>query len=122
MQTVNTGSLAWGTGLVLGYFYMVMSWGGYSFIINLLPIYCLACVVTGRLSARLYVAFAPLIVIGTLGAGVCFVSFCCYRRGNAQPLVRPLLHGQACLGYAAGHTYHTGLASCVRGHERVGHL
>jgi dolichyl-diphosphooligosaccharide--protein glycosyltransferase len=55
--------------LVLGYLYMVMSWGGYSFIINLLPIYCLACIVTGRLSSRLYVAFAPLVVIGTLMAG-----------------------------------------------------
>lgn len=46
-----------------------MSWGGYSFIINLLPIYCLVCIFTGRLSSRLYVAFAPLIVIGTLSAG-----------------------------------------------------
>ena len=50
-----------------------MSWGGYSFIINLLPIHCLACIITGRLSARLYVAFAPLIVLGTLLAGITIV-------------------------------------------------
>lgn len=70
-QTLNTGSLLWATCQVLAYLYMVMSWGGYSFVINLLPIYCLACIVTGRLSARLYVAFAPLVVLGTLMAGEC---------------------------------------------------
>ena len=69
MQTLNTGSLAWATASATAYLYMVMSWGGYSFIINLLPIHCLACVLTGRLSHRLYVAYAPLIVMGTIGAG-----------------------------------------------------
>lgn len=68
-QTLNTGSLLWATTLVLGYLYMVMSWGGYSFVINLLPIFCLASIFTGRLSPRLYVAFAPLVVMGTLVAG-----------------------------------------------------
>nr|ADB65765.1 oligosaccharyl transferase [Dunaliella salina] len=68
VKTLNTGSLAWATTLVLGYLYMVMSWGGYSFVINLLPIYCLACIFTGRLSPRLYIAFAPLVVMGTLVA------------------------------------------------------
>lgn len=45
------------------------SWGGYSFIINLLPIHCLACVVTGRLTPKLYIAYAPFVVLGTLTAG-----------------------------------------------------
>jgi len=48
VQTVNTGSLRWGTLNLMAYFYMVLSWGGYSFPINLIPIYCLACVFTGR--------------------------------------------------------------------------
>ena len=68
VKTLKTGSLAWATALSLSYLYMVASWGGYTFIINLLPIHCLACVVTGRLTPRLYVAYAPLIVIGTLEA------------------------------------------------------
>ena len=46
----------------------MLSWGGYSFIINLLPIHCLACVFLGRLNSKLYVAFAPLIVLGTIEA------------------------------------------------------
>lgn len=33
-----------------------------------------ACIVTGRLSYRLYVAFAPFIVMGTLEAGELVVA------------------------------------------------
>jgi dolichyl-diphosphooligosaccharide--protein glycosyltransferase len=62
----NTGRLAWTVASVLAYFYMVLSWGGYSFVINLIPIYALACVATGRMTGRLYAAFAPLVSVGTL--------------------------------------------------------
>lgn len=69
LQTVNTGSLRWGTINLMAYFYMVLSWGGYSFVINLIPIYVLACIVTGRVTARHYLAFAPLVFVGTTLAG-----------------------------------------------------
>ncbi|WIA39883.1 hypothetical protein OEZ86_013325 [Tetradesmus obliquus] len=76
IKTVNSGSLRWGTINLLAYFYMVLSWGGYSFVINLIPIYCLACVVTGRLTARHYLAFAPLVFVGTLlAASIPVVGF-----------------------------------------------
>ena len=39
VKSVNTGSIIWGVCCSLGYFYMVASWGGYSFIINIIPIY-----------------------------------------------------------------------------------
>ena len=68
ITTTQTGSLGWAAALSLSYLYMVASWGGYTFIINLLPIHCLACVASGRLTPRLYVAYAPLIAIGTLEA------------------------------------------------------
>ena len=48
--------------------FQVASWGGYSFIINLLPIHCLACIFLGRMNSRLYVAYAPFIVLGTIEA------------------------------------------------------
>ncbi|CAF2098752.1 unnamed protein product [Brassica rapa subsp. narinosa] len=35
VKAVNTGSLSWALGSAFGYFYMVSSWGGYVFIINL---------------------------------------------------------------------------------------
>ncbi|GMH40934.1 hypothetical protein BSKO_08838 [Bryopsis sp. KO-2023] len=76
VKTLNTGSLAWATGAAASYLYMVMSWGGYTFIINLLPIHCLVSIFTGRLSGRLYVAYAPLIVLGTLlAASIPVVGF-----------------------------------------------
>lgn len=78
LQTVNTGSLRWGTINLLAFFYMVFSWGGYSFVINLIPIYCLACIVTGRFTSRHYLAFAPLVLTGTILAGGmlhCWLAF-----------------------------------------------
>lgn len=68
VKTLNTGSLAWATALFFGYLYMVASWGGYSFIANLLPIHCLACIVFGRVSSRLYIAYAPWVILGALAA------------------------------------------------------
>lgn len=65
----------------------VASWGGYTFIINLLPIHCLACVFTGQLTAKLYIAFAPLILIGTIEAGACCCC-CCFSCHVSFPLCR----------------------------------
>jgi len=68
VKALNTGSLAWSTCTGLAYWYMVASWGGYSFVINIIPIHVLVCIFTGRLSSRLYIAFAPFIIMGTLEA------------------------------------------------------
>lgn len=48
---------------VLCIFFQVCSWGGYTFIINLIPMHVLLCIVTGRYSSRLYIAYAPLVSI-----------------------------------------------------------
>ncbi|KAG0588385.1 hypothetical protein KC19_2G239500 [Ceratodon purpureus] len=66
VKAVNTGSLAWSLGAAFGYFYMVSAWGGYIFIINLLPIYVLVLLVTGRYSLRLYIAYSSVYIIGML--------------------------------------------------------
>ena len=39
LKAVNTGSLIWSTACAFAYFYMAASWGGYSFIINILPLF-----------------------------------------------------------------------------------
>ncbi|XP_078168175.1 staurosporin and temperature sensitive 3-like A isoform X1 [Carex rostrata] len=70
IKTLNTGSLFYATLNSLAYFYMVCSWGGYTFIINLIPMHVLLCIVTGRYSSRLYIAYAPLVVLGTLLAAL----------------------------------------------------
>ncbi|GLJ12540.1 hypothetical protein SUGI_0193170 [Cryptomeria japonica] len=70
IKTLNTGSLFYATLNSLAYFYMVCSWGGYTFIINLIPMHILLCIITGRYSSRLYIAYAPLVVLGTLLAAL----------------------------------------------------
>ncbi|KAL3132585.1 hypothetical protein ABBQ32_009119 [Trebouxia sp. C0010 RCD-2024] len=64
----NEGVAIFALVLVFFLYVKVASWGGYSFIINLLPIHCLACIFLGRMNSRLYVAYAPFIVLGTIEA------------------------------------------------------
>lgn len=52
------------------------SWGGYVFLINLIPLHVLALMVTGRFSHRIYVAYSILYCIGTiLSMQISFVGF-----------------------------------------------
>jgi len=76
IKSVNTGSLLWSCICSLAYFYMASAWGGYVFIINLIPLHALALLVTGRYSHRLYIAYSTLFVIGTiLSMQISFIGF-----------------------------------------------
>lgn len=76
VKAVNTGSLIWSALCALSYFYMVASWGGYIFIINIIPIYVLIMILAGRCGNRLYTAYSVFYVLGSLLAmQVPFVGF-----------------------------------------------
>lgn len=76
VKSVKTGSLFWSTMCALAYFYMVSSWGGYVFLINLIPLHVLALMVTGRFSHRIYVAYCSVYCLGTiLSMQISFVGF-----------------------------------------------
>ncbi|XP_068706949.1 dolichyl-diphosphooligosaccharide--protein glycosyltransferase subunit STT3A [Montipora foliosa] len=76
IKSVKTGSLFWSTMCALAYFYMVSSWGGYVFLINLIPLHVLALMVTGRFSHRIYVAYCSVYCLGTiLSMQISFVGF-----------------------------------------------
>ena len=79
----------------------VASWGGYTFIINLLPIHCLACIVTGQLTAKLYIAFAPLILIGTIEAGVRCWLICQRMHILASSCYHPVCCSNNCIPHDA---------------------
>ena len=48
------------------YFYMVAAWGGYVFIINLIPLYVLFLIIVERTTIKIYIAYSVFYVIGTL--------------------------------------------------------
>lgn len=76
VKSINTGSLFWSGLATLAYFYMVSAWGGYIFIINLIPLYVFVLLITGRYSARLYIAYCTFYSLGTLlSMQITFVGF-----------------------------------------------
>jgi len=76
VKAVNTGSLYVSATCALAYFYMVTAWGGYVFIINLIPLHVFCLILSGRYSNRLYVAYTTVYVLGTLlSMQVTFVGF-----------------------------------------------
>ncbi|RLU26129.1 hypothetical protein DMN91_002295 [Ooceraea biroi] len=76
IKAVKTGAICWATCSALAYFYMVSSWGGYVFLINLIPLHVLTLMVTGRFSHRIYIAYSILYCLGTiLSMQISFVGF-----------------------------------------------
>ncbi|GAA52497.1 dolichyl-diphosphooligosaccharide--protein glycosyltransferase, partial [Clonorchis sinensis] len=76
VKSVKTGSVIWASACSLAYFYMVSSWGGYVFLINIIPIHVLILILTGRFSHRIYVAYSALYTLGTiLSMQISFVGF-----------------------------------------------
>jgi len=76
IKAVKTGSVFWAAICSLAYFYMVSSWGGYVFLINLIPLHVLVLMFTGRFSHRVYVAYCTVYCLGTiLSMQISFVGF-----------------------------------------------
>jgi len=76
IKSVKTGSIFWAALCSIAYFYMVSSWGGYVFLINLIPLHVLALMITGRFSHRIYVAYSTVYCLGTLlSMQISFVGF-----------------------------------------------
>ncbi|TPX48246.1 hypothetical protein SeMB42_g00700 [Synchytrium endobioticum] len=76
IKALKMGSVLYAGVAALFYFYMVSAWGGYVFIINLIPLHAFALILMGRYSNRLYVAYSTFYVLGTLGSmEIPFVGF-----------------------------------------------
>lgn len=76
IKAVKTGSIYWATWCALAYFYMVSAWGGYVFIINLIPLHAFVLLLMGRFSERLYSAYTVFFIIGLLcSMQIPFVGF-----------------------------------------------
>jgi dolichyl-diphosphooligosaccharide--protein glycosyltransferase len=76
VTALQTGSMLWSCLAALGYFNMVAAWGGYIFIINIIPVHVFVLLLVGRYSRRLYVSYCIWYVLGTLmSMNVQFVGF-----------------------------------------------
>lgn len=76
VKSVKTGSVFWTIGCCLSYFYMVSAWGGYVFIINLIPLHVFALLLMQRYSRRLYIAYSTFYIVGlVLSMQIPFVGF-----------------------------------------------
>jgi dolichyl-diphosphooligosaccharide---protein glycosyltransferase len=76
IKASKTGSSIYGAACAMNYFYMVSSWGGYSFVINMIPLHVFALLLMGRYSNALYRSYSTFYVLGTLASmTVPFVGF-----------------------------------------------
>ncbi|CAF0756855.1 unnamed protein product [Didymodactylos carnosus] len=76
IKSVKTGSIMWSASAAVAYFYMVSSWGGYVFLINLIPLHVLVLMITGHFSHRVYVSYSTVYILGTiLSMQIPFVGF-----------------------------------------------
>src|SRR5699024_9334491 len=66
----------WAALTALSYFYMVSAWGGYVFIINLIPLHVFVLLLIGRFSKRVFVAYNTFFILGLLlSMQIPFVGF-----------------------------------------------
>ena len=76
IKALKTGSAFYSTLTAIFYFYMVSSWGGYVFIINMVPLHALVLLFMGRYSPKLYIAYSTFYVTGTIASmTIPFVGF-----------------------------------------------
>ncbi|TIB60058.1 hypothetical protein E3P78_03306 [Wallemia ichthyophaga] len=76
VKSLRLGSAFWGAITAMSYYYMVSAWGGYAFIINMIPLHAFVLVLMGRYSPRLYISYCSFYTIGTLASmQVPFVGF-----------------------------------------------
>ncbi|CAB4004328.1 dolichyl-diphosphooligosaccharide--glycosyltransferase subunit STT3B, partial [Paramuricea clavata] len=106
IKSVKTGSIFWSASAALAYFYMVSAWGGYVFIINLIPLHVFFLIFMGRFSNRIYVAYSTFFIMGLiLSMQVPFVGFQPIRTSEhmASAGVFALLQAYAFLKFLQDH-------------------
>ncbi|CAD6995427.1 unnamed protein product [Ceratitis capitata] len=76
VRSIKTGSMFWSAATALSYFYMVSAWGGYVFIINLIPLHVFVLLIMGRYSQRLLTSYSTFYILGLLfSMQIPFVGF-----------------------------------------------
>ncbi|XP_046846079.1 dolichyl-diphosphooligosaccharide--protein glycosyltransferase subunit STT3B-like [Xenia sp. Carnegie-2017] len=107
IKSVKTGSIFWASSAAIAYFYMVSAWGGYVFIINLIPLHIFFLLLMGRFTFRIYVAYSTFFIMGLiLSMQIPFVGFQPIRTSEhmASAGVFALLQAYAFLKFLQNHS------------------
>lgn len=107
LKALNTpgGSTLWATLSAIVYGYMVLAWGGHVFVVNLIAVHCLAMLLCGRFTGRLYVACSTFYVCAGLlavqtpfvrgkimgGSSEYIIALCAFALVQVRAVV-PILH------------------------------
>lgn len=76
VKSVKTGSIFWAASAAISYFYMVSAWGGYVFIINLIPLHVFVLLIMNRYSHRLFTSYTTFYILGLIfSMQIPFVGF-----------------------------------------------
>jgi dolichyl-diphosphooligosaccharide--protein glycosyltransferase len=65
-RALTTGSILWSTAARFVYGYMALTWGGYAFVSNCIPLFAAGLVAIERYSWCLHIAYSVWAVVGTL--------------------------------------------------------
>lgn len=102
IRSMKSGSVSWSIATAVSYFYMVSAWGGYVFIINLIPLHVFVLLLMGRYSSKVFTSYSVFFITGlVLSMQVPFVGFQPIRTSEhmAAAGVFALLQGYAFLKY-----------------------
>ena len=102
IKSMKSGSISWSLCAAISYFYMVSAWGGYVFIINLIPLHVFVLLLMGRYSSKIFVSYSVFYITGLLlSMQIPFVGFQPIRTSEhmAAAGVFALLQGYAFLMY-----------------------
>ena len=73
--------------------WQVSAWGGYVFIINLIPLHVFALLLMGRYSERIYTAYNTFFILGLiLSMQIPFVGFQPVRYDNKIFIMKEIIH------------------------------
>jgi len=66
VKATNTGSMLWSCSSAFAFLYMVACWGGYAFIINIIPIFVLSMTFISWDDRNIYTSYSIFYILGTL--------------------------------------------------------
>ncbi len=76
VKSLNTGSMIHALMAAFGLYYMVLTWGGYVFVLGFMSIFIVALIFLGRFNIKAYITYSVVYLIGNLlSLGVPFVGY-----------------------------------------------